>query len=51
MAGHQQAWHGADRMTHFLCPQCRGQINTLRLRRNGHFTDDIFKHIFFNENV
>ena len=27
-------------------------INTLRPRRNGqHFADNIFKHIFFNENV
>ena len=27
-------------------------INTLRLRQNGqHFADDIFKRIFFNENV
>ena len=27
-------------------------VNTLRPRENGrHFTDDIFKHIFFNENV
>ena len=27
-------------------------LNTLRPRRNGqHFADDIFKHIFFNENV
>ena len=27
-------------------------INTLRPRQNGrHFTDDIFKHIFLNENV
>ena len=29
-----------------------GPINTLRLRRNEqHFADDIFKHIFFIENV
>ena len=28
------------------------QINTLRPRRNGHnFTEDIFKCIFFNENI
>ena len=26
-------------------------FNTLRLRRNEHFADDIFKRIFFNENV
>ena len=27
-------------------------VNTLRPRRNGHhFADDIFKHIFFNENI
>ena len=27
-------------------------LNTLRPRRNGHhFADDIFKHIFFNENI
>ena len=27
-------------------------INTLRLRQNGcHFTDGVFKCIFFNENV
>ena len=30
----------------------RGQwVNTLRPRRNEHFADDIFKRIFFNENV
>ena len=29
-----------------------GNVNTFRLRRNGqHFTDDIFKRIFFSENV
>ena len=27
------------------------QLNTLRPRRNGRFTDDILKLIFFNENV
>ena len=28
------------------------QLNTLRLRQNGHyFPDNIFKHIFFNENI
>ena len=26
-------------------------INTLRPRRNGHFADDTFKRIFFNENI
>ena len=26
-------------------------LNTLRPRRNEHFADDIFKRIFFNENV
>ena len=27
-------------------------FNTMRLKQNGqHFTNDIFKHIFFNENV
>ena len=27
-------------------------LNTLRPRQNGHhFADDIFKYIFFNENV
>ena len=35
---------------HFL--PARALINTLRPRRNEqHFADDIFKHIFFNENV
>ena len=28
------------------------EVNTLRLRQNGHhFAEDIFKHIFFSENV
>ena len=31
---------------------CQQVLNTLRLRENGrHFADDIFKCIFFNENV
>ena len=31
---------------------CCHDFNTLRLRRNGqHFADDIFRRIFFNENV
>ena len=31
---------------------CNHDSNTLRPRRNGkHFADDIFKHIFFNENI
>ena len=35
-----------------LCRLQMRAINTLRPRRNGqHFTDDIFKRIFFNENV
>ena len=32
--------------------RCIGDFNTLRPRQNGrHFPDDIFKWIFFNENV
>ena len=41
--------------TYFCCiidfQWCGKSVNTLRLRRNGHFADDIFKRIFFNENV
>ena len=34
------------------CWKCQLAINTLRPRQNGrHFTDDIFKYIFLNENV
>ena len=34
------------------CVNCMAWINTLRLRLNEqHFADDIFKRIFFNENV
>ena len=35
-----------------LIPPMKFVINTLRLRQNGrHFTDDIFKCIFLNENI
>ena len=38
-------------MTH-LCTSNPQGVNTLRPRQNGrHFADDIFKRIFFNENV
>ena len=34
-----------------ICGSCR-PVNTLRPRQNGrHFTDDIFKRIFVNENI
>ena len=50
-------WQGA-----MYCQNCRHlnskilhfskQVNTLRLRQNGgHFTDDVFKCFFLNENV
>ena len=39
-------------MTFIYRLRCSLQINTLRPRQNGrHFTDDIFKCIFLNENV
>ena len=35
-----------------VAPEIASFINTLRPRRNEqHLADDIFKHIFFNENV
>ena len=37
---------------HWLSMHLCVQVNTLRPRQNGrHFADDIFKRIFFNENV
>ena len=34
------------------CRRTRTSVNTLRPRQNGHhFTDDIYKYIFMNENV
>ena len=49
------AWGGEPLMIKFLVTSmCRHVhwVNTLRPRRNEqHFADDIFKRIFFNENV
>ena len=43
-------WH--DNILWFLWYQANHSVNTLRPRQNGrHFTDDIFKCIFLNENV
>ena len=52
-----QTWFIARSLCHTLPyrrrePGCSFCINTLRPRRNEqHFADDIFKRIFFNENV
>ena len=50
-------WDSKDPSHHFQFDinqslQCQTYVNTLRLRQNGcHFSDDIFKCIFFNENI
>ena len=46
-------WNHAELQMSYIATYPRGQwVNTLRPRRNlQHFTDDIFKRIFFNENV
>ena len=42
-------WYQRETSAISFSPQC---VNTLRLRQNGcHFSDDIFKCIFLNENV
>ena len=39
-------------MPHYMITLTRCHLNTMRPRQDGHlFPDDIFKSIFFNENV